>query len=362
MVEGEAVLWRILSGRVRVRLGEENTLFLLGPVSPEQRLTACEIYQDSFQEAQEEGLMDEQELYAYLCETGAWDDKSQERLDRAPKDIEDFKVGLYNAAFKSEERKAIRKVLKAAKESYADLYARRHGQDSLSCLGTAATAKSRYLTACMLRTARDLPFFHEQDLRELSGFWAYSGELIDLAVAAWAAASLSEQAIRETARLGQWKEIWNARRATGPVFPSPLGLTEEQKSLLQWSLLYEDVAQHPDCPPDEVVEDDDMLDGWLIVQKKKRGEDAGKRQAEDLIGKNEKIRNSEEVFVLVNGPEDVKKIDALNSERSAAVKRQRLEQVKKAGDGEISEYDFADMKQRRRMEAARLMNQRGGGK
>ena len=42
------------------------------------------------------------------------------------------------------------------------------------------------------------------------------------------------------------------------------------KNIVMWSQLYDNVQESMDAPTKDVIKDDDLLDGWLIVQGKKR--------------------------------------------------------------------------------------------
>ena len=85
-----------------------------------------------------------------------------------------------------------------------------------------------------------------------------------------------------------------------------------------------------------------MLDGWLICQKNKSSAANDKRDAESLLT-NEKIKNSQEVYMKVDTAKDAKKIEALNDKLAARIKKSRLDHLKKVG--EVSEWNMPDTKQ-----------------
>jgi hypothetical protein len=76
-----------------------------------------------------------------------------------------------------------------------------------------------------------------------------------------------------------------------------------------------------DCPSKDVIEDDDMLDGWFILQNKKREKE--KAEAEFDKNTNEKIKNSSEVFVMANNKNDKERIESMNSYHAMMVKKER---------------------------------------
>jgi hypothetical protein len=105
--------------------------------------------------------------------------------------------------------------------------------------------------------------------------------------------------------------------------------TDEQRALVNWSLLYDNVYQHPECPADAVVEDDDLLDGWLIDQRRDREAKAtGGGGRVQLVG-NEKIRGSQEVYLVAETPADARKVVDLNDEFGRAVQKQRFAHLRR---------------------------------
>jgi hypothetical protein len=80
------------------------------------------------------------------------------------------------------------------------------------------------------------------------------------------------------ARTDPWRGVWAARRAEAGVFGKPAcDLTDEQRSVVGWSLLYDGARECPDCPPDDVLTDDDAFDGWLIKRRQRAGRGGGGR-------------------------------------------------------------------------------------
>lgn len=86
--------------------------------------------------------------------------------------------------------------------------------------------------------------------------------------------------------------------------------------------MYDSISESPDAPSDEIILDDDMLDGWLIIQRKERELRTKQKAAEDIIA-NEKIANSDEVYIVAKSEEDIDKINELNDPQAKAIKTAR---------------------------------------
>jgi hypothetical protein len=53
--------------------------------------------------------------------------------------------------------------------------------------------------------------------------------------------------------------------------------------LAYWSDFYDQIYKHPDCPEEDIIDDDEKLDNWVEYITKKRDKDlkGGKRGATD---------------------------------------------------------------------------------
>ncbi len=184
-------------------------------------------------------------------------------------------------------------------------------------------------------------------------FWEEPSDILDRVVQAQVNLRLDNTVLREIARSDPWRTIWVCRKGEGVVFGvPPVDYTEEQRSLVGWSGLYDNIYEHSDCPPDAIIEDDDMLDGWLIDQRQQREKRQNKQAAEEIIG-NEKIRGSQEIFFPAQTIEDAARVNELNDENGKRVLRQRFGHLKQKGV--IAEEEMPNTKQSIRAQQAKMM-------
>src|SRR5690606_30724708 len=121
-------------------------------------------------------------------------------------------------------------------------------------------------------------------------------------------------------------------------------LNDEQRRLIVWSKMYDSIRESMDAPTENVIQDDDALDGWMLVQKKKREKDRRAEQVESSI-KSDRIRNSQDVMIKTWNQEDAEKITELNDEQGNMFRKMRVGQIKKSGSLEAK--DMADLKIRK---------------
>ena len=318
---------RIISGSLRLKN------YILKNPSLEDIYIANEIYEEAAEEGFLNDAMSEAEIIKFLYDQGIWDNEKEELLKRIPKDIEDFKVKLFQSNFKSNEKKSIKELIQKAKLKLYNLFSIKCSYNHLGYIYQANLLKNRYLIFSSLYYKGKRVFQDDIDI-----FWDIAdSQLIDDIIAEKNEMAISDTIYRELARTEPWRSYWSLKKDS--LFGIPVvSYTEEQKTLCSWSSLYDSIHEHPKCPSDEVMQDDDMLDGWMIIQRRERDKNLGNH---DFIS-NEKIRNSQEIYIPADTKEDAKKVDNLNDTNSKRVKENRFAFLAKVG--EVKHADMPDVK------------------
>jgi len=144
---------------------------------------------------------------------------------------------------------------------------------------------------------------------------------------------IDDVVIRGLARNNEWRQHWRSIKLGQKIFGDIL--TREQHSLISWSQFYDNIGESVDAPSDEILGDDDLIDGWCITQQRKRKEEDKKKIA-DRYG------NAGEIFIPVSSPEQAAKINELNDGSARMIKRQREMTIQKRGS--VNEQDMPDAK------------------
>jgi len=318
---------RIRAGYVPVTV--DNKRMLVYQPDADVSLQASEIYMLEHERAVEEDLLNDDDILDLLIMYELWTDKNEDEYNNIlPKHIEHWKVQLYQTILKSKTREKVRKYLQVAKDELERLHKIRHSYDHMTCEGYASYMKNMFIIAESARLDGKKVDWDKYDLT--------------LVMHKYHAEMLGADDIRLLARTQPWSGMWSTFKANGRIFNS-VDLSSEQQALISWSIMYDRIQESPDCPPDEVIEDDDMLDGWLIVQRNKREAEQKKQEVEGAL--SNKISGADEIYVVAETPEDAQKIDLLNDPHAKNVKRQRLNQVKT--QGVVKQQQFKDVQQKR---------------
>ena len=350
--EREFFISRICAGYLKYRVNPELTLVIKFP-DADIRYSAQEIYLEAYESAKEDGLFSDKDLYNFLLEYKMWDKKLEDYLTDTTTgllhQIEALKVQLFQVAFDTTKQERIRKCLLIAKKEYSRLNQIRHEYDYITCHGVALYSRWSYIIKnCTYCDDR----IHHYDWDDTS---------IQKAMTYFQSNMIPDETYRFLSHNEPWSTEWAGAKINGNVFNSiGSNLTDEQHRLLIWTNLYDNVGESPDCPPKFVLDDDDMLDGWLILERKEREDDQVKKRTEDALSKNKKIAGADEVFIMASNKEDAQNINQLNDARSTMIKNMRLKQV--AQKGSMPNEEFADVKREQSMKANRAYIDKMKGK
>lgn len=302
-----------------VYIEKDNIELEVRPITIEQSLKSFQLYRKSYDKAFTEELMTEEDLDSWMAENELWtfmDDKTTENIN---KDIEKLKVEAYNSRNNTKILKSIKAYIKAANLQLSSHLNKKYMYYSNTCEGVASNDR--------------LSWIIENTTYLNNKLYNFKNLSIEYVVHEFQSSFLSESNIRELARNEPWRSIWTTRENSGlKLFNNPenTDLTFNQRNLLVWSQIYDNIQESVDCPDDVVIQDDDMLDGWFILQRKKREKEKLEKQLDDTM-KNDKIKNSKEVFLVASNEKDIELIDSLNDPMTMAIKKQRENFVKNKG-------------------------------
>lgn len=147
---------------------------------------------------------------------------------------------------------------------------------------------------------------------------------------------ISLKDMRELARTSPWRVYYKAATTSGgQLFPNKIfNYTIEQTDLLYWSAIYDYAYENSERPIDAIIDNDDRFNEWLefdINKNKKRiEENFNKVEKPYLPSSKWQGRGVNEVFIAAT-PDNVSKIDELNSPVAKAIKSKYLSEILKAG-------------------------------
>ena len=332
---------RILSGFLKYKFGDD--VYLVGPIDIKRKYLIDEIHAELMQEGDKIGLLTMDQSIQYLIDQGLWSLQRNAQLEVLIKDVEKFKIELFENRFKSRDAGRIRKKIKLFDDRIMKLMDEKFALYYTTSDGFASVLKTYYTVGYSL-------YYMDGSLVWNDDSFLYrSNHILETAVDYYIHHRLSDDQYRFIAKSGKWKQIWNSSKLALFAANSS-NWTEEQNRLVSWSQIYDNIYSHPEPPEDDVIEDDYMLDGWMLIQHKKNSTSA---MTPDNISSNPKIQNAEEVYIVAQTQQDAQNVNKLNDFRAIQVKKQRQAMLNQ--QGKVNESNLPDRAFERQLTKNKMM-------
>jgi hypothetical protein len=265
-----------------------------------------------------------------MVSQGMWDYSGDDRLEKLNKTIENLKVDLFKNFLIPTTAQKIRKDIKKTENSYYRLYQARHAFDYVTLESHCNEVKNNFLLRRSLYDADNKLYFLENDdsvlLQELSRYLSQH--------------SIEIRTYREIARSNQWHQYWNGDKSR--LFDKPVvEWTDEQRTLVSLTRMYDSAREHPDCPGEEVMNDDDAFDGWAITERRKTEKEKSKKRAEKMLPG--KLKNANEIYVVANSKQEAQDIYNLNDYGGQAIIKERENMIKRTQGSAVKEQNLPDV-------------------
>jgi hypothetical protein len=243
-------------------------------------------------------------IKSFCIDLDIYDFELENNIEKLDKRLENLKVELYNKFYKDKRTtNLIRQRINDTKQLLSDSEEKLNFLDKISLEAYCSILQNEFLICQNLYYNNKL-VFNYNDLSSIDyGFFTN----ISVKLSSY---FLSNQEYRKIARSYQWKGIWNIKKNNQIFNKSVSEWTDEQRTLIGYSIMFDNIAQHPECPDDAIIDDDDALDGWSIVQNRKIEEEKKKKGVSSIMDKH---KNAKEVFVIAESQEEVQNVFDMNT-------------------------------------------------
>jgi len=314
-----AVIDRIVSKKIYF-VYHENIYYYKYPHS-DLRLESSLIYEEFYDKIKYDNLIQE-DIDFYLQDYDIADLSLKKFLEDKYKQLDNLKVDLYKNFWKTKESKNLRNKLKTVRKTIQDTENQLHYLDSLTTEYLCSQRQNEFLFINGIFNRNHELIFDYNKLDSIDEH-IFNGMINSIN-----SKLLKASDFRFVARSSDWRSLWNIKNHI--IFPDPvIEWSEEQKSLVSFSQMYDNIYQHMECPDDKIIEDDDALDGWSIYQNKKMEQEKKKRGVDSIVDKHQ---NAQEIFVVASDAKEFEQIMDLNDTEAANKQKNRFDFVAKHGE------------------------------
>lgn len=321
----DKILYRIITGRLKYKKGD---LFLyIEDPDPHKIQESYDIYEEVYFECLNKGIWTDEEANMLLVTKNLWTPVDDKRVEEISKKIEDLKVQAYENHHKKKDLHYIKASIRQLENHISEISIKKAQLKTNTCEGIAEEERRSWLIVNSTYLDGEIYDFEEISESQVINFYVSN--------------NISLEKIREIARKDPWRSMWTAAKTNSELFNKPTtSFSESQLALCSFSNMYENVYQSMECPPQSVINDDDCLDGWFVVQRRK-AEQHKKEKDRQQIFKNKRIANADEVYVVTNSLEDAENINDMNSQTAKIIKNERIRKIDEAG--RVKQTDFKDV-------------------
>lgn len=337
----EKILYRILLGYYYINI-DNQSYKILSP-SLQIKYDAEILYDNLIEDNKFDKIwLTRKEIEMYLITNGIWNINDDKIIKDLENQIDDIKVDIYIHFFNSTKRKSLVSNLEFAQKNLTKLYAKKQSLDFLSIEEHALNAKNEYmLIKTIYDGANNLVFNINKDI-EHNMLQNFIREIVNN--------SLDTKQIRALAK----SEIWRSYSSVCNLQRDIINTSDDYKHLINIHNMYYNVRQHPECPLEDIINDDNALDGWFIQQNRKADKEKKKNAILDKVGGKINDKASH-VFIFTNNEEEIQQINDLNDFEQKALK-QEVAKYCAANPGTKWE-DVPAVKRLQQMEAKKLLDQ-----
>lgn len=278
------------------------------------------IYQNLIKSNRFEDFVHSAQIEPILIQYKLWSIKSNAELKELDKSLDECKFGLFqNNRMPKKDLDKIRRQISLIKKQKNILLNNRHMFDEFTLEGYAEHLTDLHIFSKLILDKNYKPVNLDYcDLSILLTEYKRTLPGIDT--------------LRLIARTDPWRSFWNNQdikfRVNG----------DTQKTLSLFSRMYDSVYENPDRPEENVIADDDMLDGWFIWLKKKIDSEK-KERSKNVI--EQKHTNAGEIFLMAKDFDEAKEINDMNDQRGHIIRKRLDEQVK---HGDVKHFDVPEFR------------------
>lgn len=253
-----------------------------------------------------------------------WNKSKEDELKSLKKILDGAKIQLFLKYSLPKLRKDNKNLIKQTKDIINKLYEQKNYFSCLSLIDYANSVKNQFI---IIHTVyKDDQLFFKEDWTTIDSI------LLDKILYEIHRNFIGVEDIKRIAGHPLWRSYWDA--ANEGVFGKHAAeLTEEQRLLITFSKNYDNIKEHPECPPQDIMDDMDALDGWMLYQHDKIEKEKKKKDIEERFGLNNKKDKggTQEIFIPVSSREEAEEIHSLNDPIAEKDRKNMMEFIK---DGE----------------------------
>lgn len=327
----ETLTHRVLSGKQIFY--HDNIGYEFRKPSLSLRMKADVLYAQTYEENLYENFWLAEDIDNLTIEIGLILRDHKSYLAKLNKTLDSYKINLYQNFFDTKKRSRLILNINNLRTDINKQYQLGHSLDYLSLEYFCENLKNEYIITNSLYfiNSEHLVFQEHAQYSTFNTLMFYiSSNIIDITT------------YKKIARSDYWRNYWSNNKHN--IFDEPVKeWSEEQKTLANLSAMYDRIFEHPDSPNEDIINEDDALDGWMLVQKEENTRQKKEKGVDNIL--SGKMKNASEVFLIAQDKTQAEDILSLNTDASMSIIKEKINAVM-SSKGPVKDAELPDVKNR----------------
>ena len=281
------------------RLDVCGTTIYIEPFSLRVLEDSCVIMEEMCENSRFDERIRQADLLSYLYQYGGWTQTLENEYKVLPSRLDYAKKNYYLAYTKKQNLEPYSATLKKYRKRYKELSEKRSIFNGGVVENIATRYKLAYQIYACAKTEKGKLF--DCSFEEANGYF------LNNILLAYQHSILGEDIIRDLVINLPWSSMWHTRKSIRIFRKLSHELTINQQSLLGWSNFYDSVYKSSDRPSRTVIEDVDLVDGWMMhIQDKYESHEVEQERPG-------RTNTTQYKFKVINNQEDLEELEHLQN-------------------------------------------------
>jgi len=332
--------------------GGKPISLVLTPPTARDLGRSIHIYNTELLLACDAGMALEDEVLRHKISLGEWDTKTDFEIAGISEDIQKMKRGLIDLWFNKTQLEQTRATIRNAEKAMLKRLIAKSDVLVGSAEAHAKMVQQRFLLSKITKTLDDELLWKTRDDFDNCSDIAFINKL---SRHFFALSHLETKVLRELSRTSPWRQMWKGSNAVDIFGKAANEWTYNQKELVAWSNTYDSIMEAYRRPPREVIDDDDLVDSWLMRESEKMDERSKGDLSSTVLPSSGRKSGRQEVFVM-SDEDGAKNVYAMNDPLSRAKVRAQQRVVEQ--HGKIKDQNLPESQQQIRQKAMQERSQK----
>lgn len=293
-------LYKIINGYFYIEVNSTNYKIVMPGI--EQKYQAHCFYKDILNQNKfDDSWLSETDIKKLLVSYNIWNENKEKDFKDLISVLDKTKIEYYLNFNMVSKKIQIKSAIDNLNNNINKAYIEKHHFDHLTLEHYAQNMKNQYLIYTMV---------YKDNARVFNDtFESIDSNYLHEIIAEIHNNTLGNEDIKAVARHDLWKSYWTSNKDN--IFGGNIKTwTDEQRSLVNFSRTIDAIREHMEAPTEDIINDNDALDGWVLYQNDKSLKEKKQKLLTEKYGLDKK--DVGEVFVLTHHKDEANDIYNLN--------------------------------------------------